>query len=42
VGWVQTQRVAHRAGTLAPDRIHALEALPSWEWNPRQPHTRAG
>jgi len=42
VRWVQTQRVAHRAGTLAPDRIHALEALPSWEWNPRQPPTRRG
>jgi len=42
VRWVQTQRVAYRAGTLAPDRIHALEALPGWKWAPRQPHTRPG
>jgi len=40
--WVQIQRTAYRAGTLSPDRIHALEALPSWEWNPRQPPTRRG
>ncbi len=37
--WVQTQRTAYRAGTLRPNRTHALQALPGWEWHAHKKHT---
>ncbi len=30
--WVIDQRVAHRAGRLAPERVIRLEQLPGWLW----------
>ena len=32
--WPAIQRREYRAGTLAPERIALLEALPGWSWNP--------
>ncbi|KXO92980.1 Helicase associated domain (plasmid) [Tsukamurella tyrosinosolvens] len=30
--WIVQQRIAYRNGTLSPERIRALEAVPGWEW----------
>ncbi|QDD95132.1 Superfamily II DNA and RNA helicase [Roseomonas mucosa] len=30
--WVVRRRVDYRAGSLEPDRIRALEAIPGWSW----------
>lgn len=32
--WPAIQRREYRAGTLDPERIALLEALPGWSWNP--------
>lgn len=32
--WAETRRREYRAGTLAPQRIAALESRPRWTWNP--------
>ena len=41
--WVDAQRRAHKAGTLAPDRAALLETLPGWRWTqgPVRPYYRA-
>jgi hypothetical protein len=33
--WIMTQRAAHRRGRLTPARTRALEAIPGWNWAPR-------
>jgi hypothetical protein len=33
--WVSKQRAAHANGTLDPDRVARLEALPGWVWGLR-------
>ncbi len=40
--WVMAQRTRHRQGRLAPDRAHALQALPGWDWAPHPAHQRPG
>lgn len=32
--WTSRVRTLYRAGTLAPQRVTALEAVPGWQWNP--------
>lgn len=32
--WVSTQR--QKRGTLRPEQVAALEAVPGWSWNPRE------
>jgi len=39
--WVMAQRTRHRQGRLTPDRAHALQALPGWDWTPHA-HRKAG
>jgi hypothetical protein len=34
--WVDVQRQQRRGGTLHPDRVRALEALPGWRWRVRE------
>lgn len=34
-GWVATQRVHHKKGTLKEDRRRRLEAVPGWAWRAR-------
>jgi hypothetical protein len=36
--WVGRVRTLHRTGALPPDRIHALQAIPGWQFNPRAAH----
>ena len=36
--WERTQKSAFRNGTLRPDRVKALEALPFWEWGIPRAH----
>ncbi len=33
--WATGQRMAHRRGRLAADRVEALERVPGWTWNAR-------
>jgi len=37
--WVMAQRSRHRHDRLTPDRVHALQALPGWDWAPRAHRT---
>jgi hypothetical protein len=34
--WVTTRRSENRRGTLAPDRVELLEAMPGWVWDHAQ------
>jgi hypothetical protein len=34
--WVDDQRAAYKNGTLPPDRIAGLVAVPGWRWDPRE------
>lgn len=36
--WVARVRTLYRAGSIPPQRIHALEAVPGWQWNPMTDH----
>jgi superfamily II DNA or RNA helicase len=40
--WAQTQRALHRKGSLAPERVAALEALPGWLWRPYEDDWQVG
>jgi Helicase associated domain len=33
--WASMQRVHYHAGTMPPERIQALEAVPGWQWSLR-------
>jgi hypothetical protein len=37
-GWCAARRVAHRKGAIAPWLAAALEAIPSWSWEPVEEH----
>lgn len=40
--WVSRCRRRHRDGELSPERVHALERLPGWTWDPRQARYEEG
>lgn len=40
--WMDAQRMRYRDGTLAPDQIDVLEALPGWWWQSAAPRGRPG
>ncbi|MFA4085311.1 Helicase associated domain protein [Mycobacteroides salmoniphilum] len=40
--WPTVQRSEYRAGTLDPERIALLEALPGWSWNPNHDRWATG
>jgi len=40
--WVMAQRTRHRQGRLTPDRAHALQALPGWDWALHTAHQQPG
>lgn len=40
--WVTRRRRDYRAGTLSPQRVAELEALPGWEWDPNEHRWQRG
>jgi hypothetical protein len=40
--WIRAQRSRYQAGTMPPDHVRLLEALPGWRWHPTRSRWQAG